>query len=178
MLVAGDRWRFVHFSEHLGRGGEGTGSILGRSWWGAGLNERQMRVVPTQLFSQSRSKARRTGRSTGNLRWVLPLFAVARRQAPAWKCLRWGTNFKTISKIKFEAVLDAQFGQKIGRKWKTWISPSFSRGIVNDVETRHLAQTKYKHRETGLARFPSSWGNNKEGQGKKNKKLKYSLMYL
>lgn len=48
---------------------------------GAGVNERQMQVVPTQLFSQSRSKARRTSRSTGNLRWVLPLFAVARRPA-------------------------------------------------------------------------------------------------
>lgn len=43
--------------------------------------ERQMQVVPTQLFSQSRSKASRTGRSAGNLRWVLLLFAVARRPA-------------------------------------------------------------------------------------------------
>lgn len=67
------------------------GNILGG---GAGVNERQMRVVPTQLFSQSRSKARRTGRSTGNLRWVLPLFAVARRPAEGWKCLQWGTTSK------------------------------------------------------------------------------------
>lgn len=57
-----------------------SGSILEKGG-GAGVNERQMRVVPTQLFSQSRSKARWTGRSTGNLRWVLPLFAVARRPA-------------------------------------------------------------------------------------------------
>lgn len=55
----------------LGKEGEG----------GARVNERQMQVVPTQLFSQSRSKARRTGRSTGNLRWVRPLFAVATRPA-------------------------------------------------------------------------------------------------
>lgn len=84
VLVAGDRWRFGCFREHFGRG-------TGR---GAGVNERQMRVVPTQLFSQSRSKARRTGRSTGNLRWVLPLFAVARRPAEGWKCLQWGTTSK------------------------------------------------------------------------------------
>lgn len=61
---------------------------------GAGVNERQMRVVPTQLFSQSRSKTCRTGRSTGNLRWVLPLFAVARRPAGGWKCLQWDTTSK------------------------------------------------------------------------------------
>lgn len=62
---------------------EGTFWERGGGWGGggAGVNERQMRVVPTQLFSQSSSKARRTGRSTGNLRWVLPLFAVARRLA-------------------------------------------------------------------------------------------------
>lgn len=65
---------------------------------GAEVNERQMRVVPTQLFSQSRSKARRTGRSTGNLRWVLPLFAVARRPAEGWKCLQWGTTSKPFPK--------------------------------------------------------------------------------
>lgn len=74
---------------------EGTFWERGGGWGGgAGVNERQMRVVPTQLFSQSSSKARRTGRSTGNLRWVLPLFAVARRLAEGWKCLQWGTTSK------------------------------------------------------------------------------------
>ena len=76
--------------EHLGREGEGGGG-------GAGVNERQTPVVPTQLFSQSSSKASRTSRSTGNLRRVLPLFAVARRLVEGWKCLQWGTTSKPFA---------------------------------------------------------------------------------
>lgn len=81
--------------EHLGREGEGGDGS------GAGVNERQTPVVPTQLFSQSGSKASRTSRSTGNLRRVLPLFAVARRLAEGWKCFAVGNNIKTISNINF-----------------------------------------------------------------------------
>lgn len=90
-LVARDRWRFGCSREHFRKKGRE----------GAGVNERQMQVVPTQLFSQSSSKARRTGCSTGNLRWVLPLFAVARRLGEGWKCLRWGTTSKPFSNINF-----------------------------------------------------------------------------
>lgn len=85
LLASGDRWRFGCFWGTFGRRGGGGG---------AGVNERQTPVVPTQLFSQSSSKASRTSRSTGNLRWVLPLFAVARRLAEGWKCLQWGTTSK------------------------------------------------------------------------------------
>lgn len=139
-LVARDRWRFGCSREHFWKKGRE----------GAGVNERQMQVVPTQLFSQSSSKARRTGCSTGNLRWVLPLFAVARRLAQGWKCLRWGTTSKPFSNINFldsHVLVSWLFQFTMKTISGNFSSPFVRRGIVFLAfvcRERHMKRKKKK----------------------------------